>query len=711
MHIDNQPELSVTVGNGLTTIVGPGKALMQGYAYENTSDLILEHALPEATLDRIDRLVLRLDKRNQSRFIRLFVIQGEASANPVPPELTRDEFIYELSLARIRVRANTASLETTDLFDERLNEDLCGLVYSLISIPTSQFQQQWDAWFAKTAEYEQRFEDWFEGQQREGFVTQADYDDELKNEDVQTATLVQGENTIHSSIKAPINVVSVQGLTEIIDGQGFHGIVNPTIEVGDTREVIETTLHGMNGVYDEIIRVSGVLKKVEQFREMAFDDKLAYAFSGDFAGFKRVNIPLFTANSDQSVLASQLEVESPLVKYDGKTLIKNSSVTMPSQDCFKIDSTNGNLYITISDTDSGWGESYTPTADEIKAYFLGWKMYTDGQGFTSLYNGTGTKAWTPIETLGSSGCWYLGSIAPTVKASPKSITGGTYTVVNAWQPYRLLYQLATPQIITVSTKGTAMLEEGENTVKLRQGVVVRERVNPSRSSDAGFYTINVVNNGAYVDSPLKHKANKFLGVYKNKDLDTQWYPVYTQAYGNERMSIESGKFDPNAIYYATYEILPELTVKADNAEIEYRQNVKASLNEHTEKLAAHEERLDELEKTSVSKDRIIPKIKATLLNGFNHQYQGLNYWKDEEGYTNVEGIVGGGPTATNTVVFNLPDDFRTDNFAALTANNYVSSTAYEVIPCSTNTSGDISLTRSRTAATYLIITGRFKAKR
>ncbi|MEC2070346.1 hypothetical protein [Alkalihalophilus marmarensis] len=168
LHTDENPALEVKVEGGtLRTYVEPGKALMKGYAYENTSPLYLEHALPEATLDRIDRIVLRLDKRNQSRFIKLFVKQGESGENPAPPSLQQDDFIYELSLAQITVRANTASLDPFDLTDERLNESLCGLVHSLISIPTSQFQEQWDLYFnskkdeldAETLAYQQNIAD------------------------------------------------------------------------------------------------------------------------------------------------------------------------------------------------------------------------------------------------------------------------------------------------------------------------------------------------------------------------------------------------------------------------------------------------------------------------------------------------------------------------------------------------------------------------
>lgn len=148
LHKDGTPNLLVKVNHGtMQTIIEPGKALMQGYQYKNTTPLFLTHGLPEPDVDRIDRIVLRLDKRNNARYIRLFVKEGVSAENPVAPTLQRDNYVYEISLAQIRVMANTASLEQLNLVDERMDEDLCGIVYSLISVPTSVFQQQWDLWF------------------------------------------------------------------------------------------------------------------------------------------------------------------------------------------------------------------------------------------------------------------------------------------------------------------------------------------------------------------------------------------------------------------------------------------------------------------------------------------------------------------------------------------------------------------------------------
>jgi len=172
LHKDGTPNLQVKVNVGtMQTYVEAGKALIQGYQYQNTTPLFLAHGLPEANLDRIDRIVLRLDKRNNARFIRLFVKEGVSATNPVPPSLQRDQYVFELSLAQIRLTKNTSSLEPLKLVDERMKEDLCGIVYSLISVPTSVFQQQWDYWFnLKKQTLEDDMEAW-QIQQKNDFET------------------------------------------------------------------------------------------------------------------------------------------------------------------------------------------------------------------------------------------------------------------------------------------------------------------------------------------------------------------------------------------------------------------------------------------------------------------------------------------------------------------------------------------------------------
>lgn len=165
---DSPVGLQVTVNSGtMTTSVAIGKAIVKGYSYENTTPLTLTHSIPEQTLDRIDRVVLRLDLKNASRFIKVFVKEGVSALEPIPPTLQRDQYIYELSLAQVRIRKNTSSIVVSDIKDERADENLCGIVQSLITVPTSVFQQQFDAWFASIADVtEQSVKDWQIAQQQ-----------------------------------------------------------------------------------------------------------------------------------------------------------------------------------------------------------------------------------------------------------------------------------------------------------------------------------------------------------------------------------------------------------------------------------------------------------------------------------------------------------------------------------------------------------------
>ena len=167
LHKDNVPSLQVTIiPNSLKTKVDRGQALIKGYSYRNTEPIELTHDITEVGLNRIDRIVLRLDLRNANRYIRVFVKKGEEAVKPVPPPLQRDNYIHEISLAQIQIISNSTSINPTTLIDERMDEELCGLVSSLISVPTSVFQQQWDYWFsAQKGQYVQEMLNWMNEQQ------------------------------------------------------------------------------------------------------------------------------------------------------------------------------------------------------------------------------------------------------------------------------------------------------------------------------------------------------------------------------------------------------------------------------------------------------------------------------------------------------------------------------------------------------------------
>ena len=131
----NGTDLKVSASSGMTVQVLAGSAYINGriFASDEAHSLTLETA--NATLSRIDRIVLRLNL--ESRLIELDVLTGTPTTNPVAPALTRTTTIHELGLANIIVAAGATSISSGIIVDTRQNNDVCGWVTNLVQ-PTDQ---------------------------------------------------------------------------------------------------------------------------------------------------------------------------------------------------------------------------------------------------------------------------------------------------------------------------------------------------------------------------------------------------------------------------------------------------------------------------------------------------------------------------------------------------------------------------------------------
>ncbi|KXG09956.1 hypothetical protein AT864_01516 [Anoxybacillus sp. P3H1B] len=160
-------------GTDMKTHILPGYAWIQGYMYKVYDEpLYLQHDLPDAQLDRIDRIVLRLDTSLEVRSIRAVVLKGEPAANPVAPSIVRENNIFDLSLAQVRIIAGKSYIEAFQITDERLDTNVCGLVNSLIQADTTEIFNEFYSWLeTKKNEYQQDWEDWFANVQNSGFET------------------------------------------------------------------------------------------------------------------------------------------------------------------------------------------------------------------------------------------------------------------------------------------------------------------------------------------------------------------------------------------------------------------------------------------------------------------------------------------------------------------------------------------------------------
>lgn len=145
--------MKVTRYSSTSLRVAIGFAIINGYyLYQDVTKSIT--ISKNATYDRIDRVVVRLDVANMKVSIELK--QGTASSKPTAPALTRTTSVYELSLAQIYV--NAASGITT-VTDERYNTSYCGAIRPK---NLSEFN-------AMMTGFNSRFDTWFEQQQGEGW--------------------------------------------------------------------------------------------------------------------------------------------------------------------------------------------------------------------------------------------------------------------------------------------------------------------------------------------------------------------------------------------------------------------------------------------------------------------------------------------------------------------------------------------------------------
>ena len=144
--------MQVQSNNGMSVQVSAGWGFINCRWINNTSSYTLTLDAADLALNRIDRVVMRLDTANRN--ITIAVKKGTVAASPTAPELTRVAGgIWELSLAKITVSAGTTAITQAMITDERANTNLCGWVTGLIDqIDTTNLFAQYDnafnTWFA-----------------------------------------------------------------------------------------------------------------------------------------------------------------------------------------------------------------------------------------------------------------------------------------------------------------------------------------------------------------------------------------------------------------------------------------------------------------------------------------------------------------------------------------------------------------------------------
>lgn len=145
--------MQVQESSGMTVSVSAGWGFINCKWINNSSAYNLTLDASDIALNRIDRIVLRLNADTAHRNIEIAVLKGSPAATPSAPALTRVAGgVWELSLAQIYIGANVSAITQANITDERPNTTLCGFVTGLIDqIDTTnlfaQFTAAFNEWF------------------------------------------------------------------------------------------------------------------------------------------------------------------------------------------------------------------------------------------------------------------------------------------------------------------------------------------------------------------------------------------------------------------------------------------------------------------------------------------------------------------------------------------------------------------------------------
>lgn len=439
---------------------------------------------------------------------------------------------------------------------------------------------------------------------------------------------------------------------------------------------------------DEVFEKDGQYFKLAKWKLFELNGSISYVFLNSYTGFKRVTIPI----GQLPTPISSIVRTSWLTKYDGRIL--DTIDTAVFADSYDYSATYGWIF-SVSSADSGWGDAYNPTPDEIRAYFMGYKMYVAGNSADANYNGTGTKAWAA--RTGTNKTWvHYSEVVPT-----------TITPEVGYTPYQLLYQLTTPTAEPITSEGQLTLMEGNNQVEVGTGLVLRE---PTRAvmtvvGTTEYYHFN--NTYPNINNSFKYRVEKIFNIYANgKRAAGVVLKNEEAAYGKQDAHIEGKDFIKDGVYTATYLMLD--TSPAASFVGSVPGNEKSLLTNLVQDVQQANARISVMESKKAEKG--VPAwITPTLLNGWTLSSGGAfpaQYYKDSLGFVHVNGVITGG--VSNTIVFILPTGYRPKTTNRI-PSIVMSGTSVFVAYLDVNASGNV-IANFPTQSTHLTINMSFLAE-
>ncbi|NEN84352.1 hypothetical protein [Paenibacillus elgii] len=405
-------------------------------------------------------------------------------------------------------------------------------------------------------------------------------------------------------------------------------------------------------ICDTLFQRDGKMWKNARLKTINLDGNLStWDISNGVSGYKLIVCKVPAHNFNDFKVA---------VKYDGKIMTGASADNITEADQWLYRPwESDNFYISVSNVDSGWGDSYKPSKEEIKAYVNGWRMFEWEKANNIPYNRSDNlnKAWVQIGQVNP------GSSIDTSQTLPTTMARNY-----GYKSYKFQYQLAIPVVEEIAVEGGVTFHEGLNQVEVGNGMIVREGTIPAYDGGSRKYNINA----AGYPAVLKNRVEKYFALYKNEKITNDYIIAQKgdmtglQANGDWLMNVgDKGGYDPLAVYTVTYLALDQYALTCNVLAIqgEYAGNVKTVVDTMAAGQADLLARVSVLENTKAQKVQG-QWISPTLLNGWVSEgsgYSNPGYYKDQFGIVHLSGVIRSGVTSTFTVLFYLPARYRPKN--------------------------------------------------
>lgn len=175
---------AVTKASGMTVNVGTGRAWFNNTWTLNDSTLALTVPTADLLLDRIDAVVIEVNKADDVRANTIKIVQGVKSSSPERPKLTRSGTLFQYPLAWITVPAADTSITADQISNNRGANPTPWITGPLKTMDATALYNQWAA----------QFNTWFASAQKQNDMAVTSWIDE------HNVTFSQWFNTIQSQL-------------------------------------------------------------------------------------------------------------------------------------------------------------------------------------------------------------------------------------------------------------------------------------------------------------------------------------------------------------------------------------------------------------------------------------------------------------------------------------------------------------------------------